>query len=334
MSQYGDISPRTAGYAAAQMLDRAMPAMCMARFGQQVPIPKNKSMSVKLRRYNSFAPSLTPLVEGVTPQADQMSSTDVNATLQQYGRRTTLTDIIIDTHEDNVLQEYSGIMGELAGQTMELVVFAAIRAGTNVMYGGGTSRATVNAPVSKDVLDRAIRQLKRQNAVFISQMLTATDKVGTSAIRPAFVAFCHPDLENDLEAIDGYKTVANYSVYKVLTESEIGSYRNIRFMTSTLYAPYFAAGSNTYAPALMSNGGAGVTGTDKCDVYPLIICGKNSYGTVSLQGASSLTPMVVNPKPSDSDPMGQRGHIAFKFMATAVILNDAWMVRVECAVKA
>jgi N4-gp56 family major capsid protein len=44
--------------------------------------------------------------------------------------------------------------------------------------------------------------------------------------------------------------------------------------------------------------------------------------------------MVVNPKPSDSDPLAQRGHVAWKSMQKAVILNDAWMVRVEVAVTA
>jgi len=48
----------------------------------------------------------------------------------------------------------------------------------------------------------------------------------------------------------------------------------------------------------------------------------------------AVTPMVVNPKPSDSDPLGQRGHAAWKSMQTAVILNDAWMVRAEVAATA
>jgi len=328
---YGDISPRTAAFAATEMLARALPQMCMARFGQQVPIPKNKTQSVKMRRYNAFAPSTAPMVEGVTPQADAMSSTDVFAQLQQYGRRTTLTDVIMDTHEDNVLAEYSQIMGELAGQTMELVVFSAIRAGTNVLYSGASTglgaRNTVNAAVNKGVLDRAIRQLKRQNAGMMSSMLAGSDKVGTLPIRAAYIGFCHPDLETDLEAVAGYKTLAEYSMVKPLAENEIGAYRFIRFLTSTLYAPFAAIGAS--GSTLLTNGAAG---TGLADVYPIVIVGKDSYGTVSLAGNTAVTPMVVNPKPSDSDPMGQRGHISFKLWATAVILNDAWMVRVETGV--
>lgn len=330
---YGDISPRTAAFAATEMLARALPQLGAARFGQQVAIPKNRTNAIKLRRYNAFAPNTNALVEGVTPNAEQMVHTDVFAQLQQYGRRTTLTDVIMDTHEDNVLSEYSAVMGELAGQTMEMVVFNTLRSGTNVLFPGVvTARTGVNAAVDAAILQRAIRQLKRQNAQMVTSMLQGTDKVGTMPIRAAFIAFCHPDLENDLEAVPGYKTLAEYAQVKPVAENEVGAYRYIRFLTSTLYVPWLAATSGT-STTYMSNGSRPAVAANS-DVYPIIIVGKDAYGTVSLAGASAITPMVVNPKPSDSDPMAQRGHISFKFYATAVILNDAWMVRLEVLVTA
>jgi N4-gp56 family major capsid protein len=329
MNTYGDISPRTAAFAAAKMLDRATPMLCMARFGQQQPIPRNKTNVVKFRRYNAFAPSTVPLVEGVTPSPDAISSTDVTATLAQYGRRTQVTDVIQDTHEDPVLSEYSEVMGEVAGQTQELVIFNAIKAGTNVLYpGSATSRATVASAVTSSVLARAIRQLKRQNAMNITRMLQGTDKIGTVPVRPGYIGFCHPDVQQDLEAITtGYTPVANYGTYQPLADNEIGSFKEIRFLTSTLYAPFLAAGAS--GSSLLTNGG---TGTGNADVYPIIIVGNNAYATVSLAGAEAVTPIVLNPKPSDSDPLAQRGHVGFKMYSTSCILNDAWMVRVEVGV--
>jgi N4-gp56 family major capsid protein len=75
----------------------------------------------------------------------------------------------------------------------------------------------------------------------------------------------------------------------------------------------------------------GSTGTGVPDVYPMVAVGQDAYATVSLAGANAITPIVLNPKPSDSDPMAQRAHVAFKMYATACILNDAWMVRGEVA---
>lgn len=333
-NQYGDISPRTAAYAATTMLERALPMLCMAKFGQQQPIPRNKTNTVKFRRYNAFVPNTVPLVEGVTPSPDNISSTDVQATLSQYGRRTQITDVIEDTHEDPVLNEYAEIMGELAGQTMELVVFNAIRAGTNVIYANGTQRSDVNSALTGTggvtVLARALRQLKRQNAKYISRMLAGSDKVGTTPVRPAFIAFCHPDLQNDLEGLPGWKTPTEYGTYSVVSENEMGSWREIRFLSSTLYTPWLQAGANT--TTMLSNGVVGTT--TPSDVYPVIIVGKDAYATVSLAGSTAVTPIVLNPKPSDSDVLAQRGHVGFKMYGTACILNDAWMVRVEAAVTA
>lgn len=327
-SVYGDISPRTAAFAAAKMLDRALPAMCMSRFGQQVSLPKNKTNVIKFRRYNGFAPSLVPLVEGVTPQPDIVSSTDVSATLQQFGRRVQISDVIIDTHEDPVLNEYAEIMGEVAGQTMEMVVFSVIRAGTNVLYNSSNSlRTGVNAAVNSTILNRIIRQLKRQNAKPITRMLAGTDKVGTTPIRPAFIVFCHPDLQTDLEAITGWVNPANYPTSTPALPQELGSYKDLRFMGSTLYGPFYNAATVTGSGSTYMTGGS--TGTGIPDVYPLVAVGQDSYGVVSLAGANAVTPIVVNPKPSDSDVLAQRAHVAFKMYATACVLNDAWMVRGE-----
>lgn len=325
---YGDISPRTAAYVATTLLDRAYPALCMAKFGQQQPIPKNRTQSIKFRRYNAFAPSTTPLVEGVTPSPAGVTYTDVPATLMQYGQRTQITDVIMDTHEDPVLQEFTELMGEVAGQTAELVIFNVLKAGTNVLYSGGTSRATVNSAITTTVLNRAIRALKRQNAEKVSRMLGASDKVGTAPIRAGYIGFMHPDVQTDAEALAGWKDVSEYGTYSVVSENEAGSYKEIRFLTSTLYSPFLAAGAS--GSTLLTNGGSG---TGLCDVYPVVIVAQNAYATVSLAGSSAVHPVVVNPKPSDSDPLAQRGHVGFKMWSTACILNDAWMIRVETGVN-
>jgi N4-gp56 family major capsid protein len=327
MNTYGDISPRTAAYVSSDLLERAKPFMVLSLFGQQKPIPKNKTQAVKFRRYNALKPSLTPLTEGVTPAPDAISVTDVQATLQQFGRHMPITDVILDTHEDPVLTEMTAVMAELAAQTNELIIYNALRAGLNVIFCGGTSRATVSSGITTVFLDRAIRQLKRQNAKKITKRLEATDKVGTAPIRGGYIGFCHVDVQTDLEKQPGWKDITEYGTTSVISEAEIGAYKETRWLTSTLFEPWLAAGAS--GSTLLTNGG---TGTGNCDVYPLLICADNAYATVSLGGSTAVQPIVVNPKPSDSDPLAQRGHVGFKMWATALILNDAWFVRLECGV--
>ena len=88
MTVYGDITPRTAAYNAVELLKRAMPYLCLEKFGQAKSLPGNKTQSMKFRRYNSLGLRLTPLTEGVTPASEKMTATDITATLYQYGKHT------------------------------------------------------------------------------------------------------------------------------------------------------------------------------------------------------------------------------------------------------
>ncbi len=109
-------------------------------------------------------------------------------------------------------------------------------------------------------------------------------------------------------------------------ENELGKVEDVRYVSSTIFEPFLDAGG---AKGTMLS----TTGTS-ADVYPVLYVARDAYGIVALKGMFAVTPMVVNPKPSDSDPLAQRGHVAWKAMQTAVILNDLWMARVEVAATA
>jgi N4-gp56 family major capsid protein len=78
--------------------------------------------------------AVTPLVEGVTPAGNSISNQDYSVTLSQYGDYVTITDVILDTHTDSVLQETTDILGEQAALTVETLRFNVLKAGTNVFY--------------------------------------------------------------------------------------------------------------------------------------------------------------------------------------------------------
>ena len=67
------------------------------------------------------------------------------------------------------------------------------------------------------------------------------------------------------------------------------------------------------------------------DVYPLLYVSSDACGIVALKTPDTITPTVVNPKPSGSDPLGQRGRASWKSMTDRRDLNDLWMVRAEVA---
>ena len=339
---YGDISPRTAAFVVKELLKRATPYMVIEKFGQQYPIPMNSTRNARFRRYfltgatgsagdgnaaeNFFTPlSLTPLLEGVTPSGLTLAYKDYIVQLNQYGDFIQITDVVEDTHEDPVLSEATQILSESAAQTFEAIRYNVIKAGTNVFYANGTARNQVNTPPTLAVQRQITTALNRQNAKFITSIVSSTPNFRTEPVEAAYVGLVHPDMETDIRNMAGFIPTKQYGTVTPW-ENEIGAVERVRYLTSTVFVPFGDAGGTK--GAMRSSGG-----TD-ADVYPILYLARDAYGIVPLRGRDSLTPMVVNPKPAPGDPLGQRGSVGWKAWQAAVILQDAFMVRLEAAATA
>lgn len=341
---YGDISPRTAAFVVKQLLDRAAPVLMIEKFGQSQPISQNNTKSAKWRRYflsgstgsagagagNFYIPlALTPLVEGVTPAGNKLVNQDYTVTLAQYGDYVTITDVVQDTHEDQVLSEAVDILGEQAAYTLETIRFNVIKAGTNVFRLGAAgvtvgARNLVNGPMTLGVQRSITTALNRQNARRFTKVVASNANYRTEPIEAAYIGLCHPDLETDIRSMDGFIHTKQYGTVTPW-ENEIGSVEGVRYLSSTIFTPFAdagAAGVTTYRSTSGSN----------WDVYPIIYLARDAFGIVPLKGKDSITPMVVNPKPAPGDPLGQRGTVGWKAYQAAVILQDAFLIRAEvCA---
>jgi N4-gp56 family major capsid protein len=318
-----------------------MPVLVFEKFGQSKPLPMNSSKTVKFRRYflkeaalSSFTPAdyfssanFNPinkqLTEGVTPSATGLDKQDISATLIQYGDRTEVSDVVMDTHEDPILQEAIEILGEQAPIILEKARFNVLKAGTNVIYANDSARSSVKTVLTLADLRRAERTLERQLAKPITSMVRSTPSYGTEALMPCFVGVCHTDMRYNLENLTGFVSPSDYGTVSPW-DNEIGTIGKIRFVASTVVEPWRGGGAA---------GGTNVLETSSlADVYPILIFARDAYGIVPLKGKASITPMIVNAKPSDSDPLAQRNHASWKAMQTSIILNDSWMVRIECAI--
>jgi N4-gp56 family major capsid protein len=339
---YGDISPRTAAYVIKDLLTRAMPYMVIEKFGSNYPIPQNNTKTAKWRRYflqgatgsagsgnpanPFFVPlAITPLVEGVTPAGNRLASQDYTVQLNQYGDYVTISDVVMDTHEDPVLREATGIMAEQAGMTIETIRFNILKAGTNVFYANGGARNAVNTPISLAVQRQITTAILRQNGKMVTSVVKSTPDYRTEPVEGAFIALAHPDMETDIRSMSGYINPKQYGTTTPY-ENEIGAVERVRYLTSTIFAPFPDAGG---AKGLMRS----TTGTS-ADVYPVLFIARDAYGIVPLKGKDSITPMVVNPKPAAGDPLAQRGTVGWKAWQSAVILQDSFLVRGEFAATA
>lgn len=327
---YGDISPRTATHAKKKLLDRGQHLMVTERFGQVDPQQKNKSKSVKWRRYNSLARATSPLAEGIAPAGQKLTYTDVDCTLEQYGDTIKITDVIADTHEDPVLDESMTLCSEQMAETIEELRINQLSAGTNVFYANGaTTRGTVNSPPTRGDFRKIYRYFKAHKAREISQIIRASGQISTEPVAAAYFALGHTDLDADIRGISGFIPAEQYSDSTKMLPGEIGKIEQFRIILTAMFSPWAAAG--TSGTTFLSNG-VEVSVAAACDVYPLLFFAKDAYGIVPLQGYNSVTPYVLNPgKPTKDDPLGQIGYVGWKTYQAVAILNQTWMARLEAA---
>jgi N4-gp56 family major capsid protein len=321
----GVIQPALQAYYDRNLLDRAIPADVHGRFGQVRPIQTRSGNQIKFRRYESLAVATTPLVEGVTPSGNQITTTDVTATLAQYGDFLNVTDMVDLTNQDAVLTEVGMVLGEQAGVSVDQIRRDVMVAGTNVIYTNGSARNTLNTVLSSVALRTAIRFLGRQNAKYLRNIIKADRNIATLGIRAAYIGLVHPDTEAQLESIPGYIPVTEYSDAMQAEDDECGSYRNIRFFRSTNCKVFLAAGAAVGTDGMISAGAV------SNDIYATLIIAANAYGVCPLSGNALQNIIKPIGSAGAADPLNQRATSGWKAITTTQILNQNWITRVEHA---
>ena len=312
-TQIGNIN----SFYSRDLLIRVQPFLVHNKFGMVKDIPKGNSDIIKFRRYANLSAATTPLVEGVTPAGSQLSKTDISATLNWYGDFVTLTDKLTMETEDPVRMETNEILADQAGDTLDQLGRDIINAGTSAIWSGSgntqTSEVAAGDVIATADIDTAEETLKANKARFMTSYVDPSTGISTVPLPPCFIGICHVYTTKTLRAMSGWTKVELYANPSSRMEGEIGKYGNTRFI-ETVNAKVFTG-----------------AGTSSIDVYSTLILAKYAYGVTRMSGAAMQN--IVKPLGSggSSDPLNQRETSGWKASFTAVILNDAFMVRIEHA---
>jgi len=327
------VPPAIQEYYDRVLLKRALPFLVHTKWAQKRPIEKGSGKQIRFRKYNSLAPALQPLDEGVTPVGSSMTYTDVTATLSQYGDFITISDVVTLVSPDKILTEAVELLGEQEGETIDLLMRNILSAGTSVVYANNvTSRAEVAKEVQHTDLDKIVRALKRNNVRPVTRLINPSTGVGTIPVPRSYWAITHPDVGADLMKLEanGFIPVEKYPNQATVLDSEIGAYKGIRFVETTNAKVFPAAGENVANTGLISTDG-------KVDVYTILVFGAEAYGESPLSGSTSGV-IIKAHSPKDtfdvSDPLNQRSTAGWKALWTGAILQDDWIIRYECGAKA
>jgi N4-gp56 family major capsid protein len=328
-----------------EFIGHAIPTEVLGNCGKQIEMPKNKTDTIIVASWVPYggttsAPNTWTVsaqahitTEGVTPKADTITRRDVSIQLNQYMALYAFTDKDYDLYEDDIVAGMKEQVGERMGLVREMAIYGQMKASTNKFYAGPsgvtTTRATVAGKISGDFLNKMIRSLKANHGRPITKILATSGNYGTTGVEAAFVCYAHTDAEKDIRDLPGFKEVASYGQRKPISDYELGTWQNIRFIISPeLYSYQNAATSITASTYdLYSTGGTNP------DVYPIILMAQDAFAQVKLRGANAIVPIFLDTKPSKADPGGQRGYVGAKFWHGCNIINNGWLAVGECGVS-
>ena len=169
--------------------------------------------------------------------------------------------------------------GENIGRTIEALNYGVIRAGTQVYYANGTQRTDVNTPITLSKQRAVLRSLKALKAQKITRSPVALSPTTARArLKRPIVAVAHTDVESDIRNMPGFKTVAEYGTRSPVSEYEIGSVEDVRYILSPDLNPFLDAGG--------AKGTMVSTSGTNADVYPdrVFRAGRMGHGRAARPG--------------------------------------------------
>lgn len=293
-------------YYSDYLIDNAVPKLVHDQFGQKHPIPKNGGKTIEFRKYSPLAKLTTPLQEGVTPDGQSLTVTNVTATVAQYGGYVTLSDVLLLTAIDNNLVQATKLLGNQAGATLDTITREVLNGGTNVIYSGGVASRTAltggsatagdNCYLTVDDIKKAVRALKNQNA---------------NKIDDSFVAIIHPDVAYDLTNDPAWVNPHEYVDTENIYSGEIGRIAGVRFVETTEAKIWAKAGASSRA------------------VYSTLVLGENAYGVTEVSGGGLQHIVKQLGSAGTADALDQRATVGWKAIKVAERLVENFMVRIE-----
>lgn len=294
------------------------------KYRARIPTGGSTATSASINRWSVNAASHL-VQEGVTPTPDALAYRDVNVQIQQYACLYMYTDKTADLHEDDIPSDQKVQTAERMGLVREMIRYGVMKAATNVLYVGGTTRATVNSTVTYNSLSLMARTLMANGAKMKTRILAPGPAYDTAAIEAGYIVFCHTDMEHDIRRLEDFVPVAKYASRQPINEHELGAVGRFRFITSKELFSYPDAGAAVGTTGLYSTTGSNI------DVYPMIVCAEDSVFDVALNLNFSVS-HIPAAQESKEDPLGQRGYVGAKFYSAAVVTNPGWMGVIEAGV--
>jgi N4-gp56 family major capsid protein len=271
-----------------------------AKYAVEKTLPRNYGDTINWRRFNKLTVTKNALTEGVSPEGQTISGSEVTAVIAQYGNVMYFTDIIDLQQLDRVRQEYTVELGYQAKETMDEIVRDVLVAEGSAYFAGG--------------------------AVDVSQLVTeATHRVNIDDFRKIVLGMKRGFIGGNRKAAGKYVAlVAPEIMFSLFDDPKVRDYMDFGQtngmyndgMIVDMFGIRFEEVLNS--PFIMVDGG-------DLAAHDSIVIGEEAYAITKLEGQSLKVITKGLGSAGVEDPLDQRQSIGWKMtgFSTKVLLPEA-----------
>jgi N4-gp56 family major capsid protein len=279
----------------------------------RMTMDKNSGDTMRFKRWNKLPSATAPLDDGVNPAPNDISCIYVDAKLSTYGAWIAVTDTVVLTNEDPVLNGIVYQQGVQLRDTEDDLARAMLGACANrIRCTHGLNGDVPTNITAQDILD-ATTMLQMADADTIMDMVEAEMRIGTGPTYDAYMCFGNSEMGAQLMAVPGYLPKYNYASQAHTLRAEHGSYA---------YARFFLTSKGIIRENASING---------ANVYDFIYAGHESYGIVDQDGMHAQ--FLYNPPWISGGPLQLSCECGWKTRMSTCIFNDEWLVRQSCTLS-
>jgi N4-gp56 family major capsid protein len=283
-----------------------MPKLIHKQMAMKKELPPNSGRIARYRRYTNLQTATVPLPDsGLTPPGQVLNAVDIDARVDFYGTYVTITDSVMFINQDPVLNQTVSLLAQSMRETEDELIRNMLAGTAAVINCTGGTNGDNPTELARSDIDATILALLGNDAMMISDNIEGSLKFGTAPVREAFWGMMNTGILDDLEAVTGFISQAQYPSNMNTLNAEWGSVSNIRFL-------YSSKGSTSLNASLNGN-----------TVYNVFVTGQEAYAMIDLTQATAS--FIYTPPGGPTDPLRRLQLGAWKMAQVPRILNDAWI---------
>ncbi|RJQ38849.1 MAG: N4-gp56 family major capsid protein [Dehalococcoidia bacterium] len=231
---------------ADRILELTQKQLVAYAFGEKIDMPEGRGNTYTMTRFNFLPLPDAPMLEGVPPDEEDISISQVSAVVQQWGSKVILTDVMEILTKHPVVREAERLVGYQIAMLLERNTLNGLAAGLQVNYVGSVgARASLTATsfINRHEIKRVVAMMRTIGVPEYDGSEETLQRIDPRAqaaraaannITSHYVGLLHPFVAQDLSEDATVTTAWSYSDIKKIYHDEIGELEHVRFCKSNM----------------------------------------------------------------------------------------------------